>query len=85
MSRAAELIDRATENPAFDGLGGYYIFIRRVAIPLILIGVCMSSYYMSVTLFSHGTSIIFAGMVTGISLGPIMALEQVYGIWINKK
>ena len=26
MSRAAELIDRATDNPAFDGLGGYYIF-----------------------------------------------------------
>ena len=55
MSRAAELIDRATDNPAFDGLGGYYIFIRRVAIPL-LIGVCMSSYYMSMTWFSHGTS-----------------------------
>ena len=36
MSRAAELIDRATDNPAFDGLGGYYIFIRRVAIPLLL-------------------------------------------------
>ncbi|MBH32968.1 MAG: hypothetical protein CMB75_01010 [Euryarchaeota archaeon] len=85
MSRAAELIDRATENPAYEGLGGYYIFIRRVAIPLLLIGVCMSSYYMSVTWFSHGTSIILAGMVTGLSLGPIMALEQMYGIWVNKK
>ena len=29
MSKAAKIVDQVTGNPAFDGLGGYYIFLRE--------------------------------------------------------
>ena len=36
MTKAGKIIDQVTGNPAFDGLGGYYIFLRRVLIPILL-------------------------------------------------
>ena len=36
MSKAAKIVDQVTGNPV-DGLGGYYIFLRRVLIPLLLL------------------------------------------------
>ena len=31
-----ELLDDAIDNPAFELLGGYHLFLRRLLIPLIL-------------------------------------------------
>ena len=85
MSKAAEIVDQVTGNPAFDGLGGYYIFLRRVLIPLVLAGVCLSSYSLMSTWFDHGVSIVVAGMFTGLSVGPILTLEKMYGLWLNRE
>ena len=84
MTKAGKIIDQVTGNPAFDGLGGYYIFLRRVLIPILLAGVCLSSYSLATTWFDHGFSIVFAGMVTGLSVGPILALERMYGIGLKR-
>ena len=84
MTKAGKIIDQVTGNPAFDGLGGYYIFLRRVLIPILLAGVCLSSYSLANTWFDHGFSIVFAGMTTGLSVGPILALERMYGIWLKR-
>ena len=84
MTKAGKIIDQVTGNPAFDGLGGYYIFLRRVLIPILLAGVCVSSYSLANTWFDHGFSIVFAGMATGLSVGPILALERMYGIWLKR-
>ena len=84
MTKAGKIIDQVTGNPAFDGLGGYYIFLRRVLIPILLAGVCLSSYSLANTWFDHGFSIVFAGMATGSSVGPILALERMYGIWLKR-
>ena len=84
MTKAGKIIDQVTGNPAFDGLGGYYIFLRRVLIPILLAGVCLSSYSLAKTWFDHGFSIVFAGMATGLSVGPILALERMYGIWLKR-
>ena len=84
MTKAGKIIDQVTGNPAFDGLGGYYIFLRRVLIPILLAGVCLSSYSLANTWFDHGFSIVFAGMATGLSVGPILALERIYGIWLKR-
>ncbi|MEK9865025.1 MAG: hypothetical protein ACPF9I_06340 [Candidatus Thalassarchaeaceae archaeon] len=84
MTKAGKIIDQVTGNPAFDGLGGYYIFLRRVLIPILLAGVCLSSYSLANTWFDHGFSIVFAGMATGLSVGPILALERMYGIWLKR-
>lgn len=84
MTKAGKIIDQVTGNPAFDGLGGYYIFLRRVLIPILLAGVCLSSYSLANTWFDHGFSIVFAGMATGLSVGPILAFERMYGIWLKR-
>lgn len=84
MTKAGKIIDQVTGNPAFDGLGGYYIFLRRVLIPILLAGVCLSTYSLANTWFDHGFSIVFAGMATGLSVGPILALERMYGIWLKR-
>ena len=84
MTKAGKRRDQVTGNPAFDGLGGYYIFLRRVLIPILLAGVCHASYSLANTWFDHGFSIVFAGMATGLSVGPILALERMYGIWLKR-
>ena len=85
MSKAAKIVDQVTGNPAFDGLGGYYIFLRRVLIPLLLAGVCLSSYSLMSPWFAHGVSRGVAGMFTGLTLGPILTLEKMYGLWLNRE
>ena len=34
-----EAVDRVLNNPAYDMLGGYHMFLRRVTIPILLIPV----------------------------------------------
>ena len=39
-----DLIDRMIENPAYDQMGGYQIFLRRFAIPVIMILIALFIY-----------------------------------------
>ena len=39
-----EAVDRVLNNPAFEMLGGYYMVLRRVVIPILLILIFMSVY-----------------------------------------
>ena len=64
-----ELLDDAIDNPAFELLGGYHLFLRRFLIPLILA---------ILFLFVHDLfdNIIFSAIITGLSVGPIINLER---------
>ena len=64
-----ELLDDAIDNPAFELLGGYHLFLRRFLIPLILAILFLFVY----DLFDN---IIFSAIITGISVGPIINLER---------
>ena len=64
-----ELLDDAIDNPAFELLGGYHLFLRRFLIPLILAILFLFVY----DLFDN---IIFSAIITGLSLGPIINLER---------
>ena len=64
-----ELLDDAIENPAFELLGGYHLFLRRFLIPLILAILFLFIY----DLFEN---IIFSAIITGLSVGPIINLER---------
>ena len=64
-----ELLDDAIENPAFELLGGYHLFLRRFLIPLILAILFLFVY----DLFDN---LIFSSIITGLSLGPIINLER---------
>ena len=64
-----ELLDDAIDNPAFELLGGYHLFLRRFLIPLILAILFLFIY----DLFNN---IIFSAIITGLSVGPIINLER---------
>ena len=64
-----ELLDDAIDNPAFELLGGYHLFLRLFIIPLILAILFLFVY----DLFDN---IIFSSIITGLSVGPIINLER---------
>ena len=64
-----ELLDDAIDNPAFELLGGYHLFLRRFLIPLILALLFLFFY----DLFDN---LIFSSIITGLSVGPIINLER---------
>ena len=64
-----ELLDDAIDNPAFELLGVYHLFLRRFIIPLILAILFLFVY----DLFDN---IIFSSIITGLSVGPIINLER---------
>ena len=64
-----ELLDDAIENPAFELLESYHLFLRRFLIPLILAILFLFVY----DLFDN---IIFSSIITGLSVGPIINLER---------
>ncbi|SVA45770.1 uncharacterized protein METZ01_LOCUS98624, partial [marine metagenome] len=39
-----EFLDRVIGNPAFDQMGGYHIFFRRAAIPILLFVIGLFTY-----------------------------------------
>ena len=80
-----ELVDRVIGNPAFEQLGGYHIFFRRVAIPILLLLIGLLAYSLMNGFFSHQTSLIIAAMAVGLSLGPILSIERYYGIIKSRK
>jgi len=83
MSKAGkgleEMVDRAMDTPAYDMLGGYHMFLRRVTIPIILILIAMMVYTFLSGYLSDDLSLILTALVTGLSIGPIFGLERYFG------
>jgi len=74
-----EMVDRVIDNPAYDMLGGYHMFLRRVAIPIILILIAMMVYTFLSEYLSDDYNLILTALVTGLSVGPIFGLERYFG------
>ncbi|HJL54887.1 MAG: hypothetical protein QGF28_03380 [Candidatus Thalassarchaeaceae archaeon] len=81
----SEFIDRVIGNPAFDQMGGYHIFFRRVAIPLLLFCLGLLTYTILDGHLSDRTNLIVSFMVVGLSLGPILNFERYYGHMMSRK
>ena len=80
------LVDKAISNPAFDQMFGYYIFFRRVAIPIFLFILGLFTYTILDSFsFSQDTSLIISFMIVGLSLGPVMNSERYLGLILSKK
>ena len=75
----SEFIDRVIGNPAFDQMGGYHIFFRRAAIPILLFVIGLFTYTVLANFLSHGTNLVVSFAVVGLSIGPILNLERYYG------
>ena len=66
-----DLIDRMIENPAYDQMGGYQIFLRRFAIPVIMILIALFIYTSLDEYVSSSWNLVITSIITGSSLGPI--------------
>ena len=71
-----DLIDRMIENPAYDQMGGYQIFLRRFAIPVIMILIALFIYTSLDEYVNSSWNLVITSIITGSSLGPILAAER---------
>ena len=75
-----EMVDRVLNNPAYDMLGGYYMFLRRVAIPILLILIFMIVYDFLLGYLSSDLTLILSALLTGLSVGPILGIETYFAM-----
>ena len=75
-----EMVDRVIDNPAYDMLGGYHMFLRRVTIPILLILIFMIVYDFLLKYLSSDLTLILSALVTGLSVGPIIGLETYFAM-----
>tara|TARA_B100001179_G_scaffold76402_1_gene53743 strand:+ start:584 stop:853 length:270 start_codon:yes stop_codon:yes gene_type:complete len=75
-----EMVDRVIDNPAYDMLGGYYMFLRRVAIPILLILIFMIVYDFLLGYLSSDLTLILSALLTGLSVGPILGIETYFAM-----
>ena len=70
------IVDKVVNNPAYELLGGYQLFLRRVTIPIVLMLILLLSF----TIFSNflnqqGATFIAFGF-TGLMVGPVFNLDR---------
>ena len=75
-----EMVDRVLNNPAYDMLGGYHMFLRRVTIPILLILIFMIVYDFLLKYLSSDLTLVLSALVTGLSVGPIIGLETYFAM-----
>ena len=75
-----DMVDRVIDNPAYDMLGGYHMFLRRVTIPILLILIFMIVYDFLLGYLSSDLTLILSALVTGLSVGPIIGLETYFAM-----
>ena len=75
-----EMVDRVIDNPAYDMLGGYHMFLRRVTIPILLILIFMIVYDFLLKYLSSDLTLILSALATGLSVGPIIGLETYFAM-----
>ena len=79
------LIDRMIENHAYDQMGGYQIFLRRFAIPVIMILIALFIYTSLDEYVNSSWNLVITSIITGSSLGPILAAERYLAMRNSKK
>ena len=75
-----DMVDRVLNNPAYDMLGGYHMFLRRVAIPILLILIFMIVYDFLLKYLSSDLTLVLSALVTGLSVGPIIGIETYFAM-----
>ncbi|HIE81803.1 MAG TPA: hypothetical protein EYQ07_04670 [Candidatus Poseidoniales archaeon] len=73
-----DMVDDIIDNPAYEMLGGYHIFLRRIAIPIILLLIAMVVYDLTKNQLA-------TGIITGLALGPVLGLERALAEWQIRK
>jgi hypothetical protein len=80
-----DVIDRMIENPAYDQMGGYQLFLRRFAIPVVLILIALFIYTVLDGYLTSSWNLILTSALTGLCVGPILAIERYTAMRKNNK
>ena len=73
-----DTVDDIINNPVYDMLGGYHIFLRRMVIPFFLVIIAM-------LLWELTQNQIVTAVLTGLMAGPVFGLERVIAEWQIRK
>ncbi len=73
------------ENPAYDQMGGYQLFLRRFAIPVVLILIALFIYTVLDGYLTSSWNLILTSALTGLCVGPILAIERYTAMRKNNK
>ena len=77
------IVDKVVNNPAYELLGGYQLFLRRVTIPIILVLILLLSYTLFSNLTNSDNATILAFGFTGLLLGPVLNLDRLLSQWLK--
>ncbi len=77
------IVDKVVNNPAYELLGGYQLFLRRVTIPIILVLILLLSYTLFSNLTNSDNATILAFGFTGLLLGPVLNLDRLLAQWLK--
>ncbi len=73
----SDRVDDIINNPAYEMLGGYQIFIRRMAIPAFLLIFGLFVW----TLTEHK---LLTAVLTGLAVGPAFNLDRALAEWLRR-
>ncbi|MFL2963584.1 MAG: hypothetical protein ACJZ46_05035 [Candidatus Thalassarchaeaceae archaeon] len=77
------IVDKVVNNPAYELLGGYQLFLRRVTIPIILVLLLLLSYTLFSSFTNSDNATILAFGFTGLLLGPVLNLDRLLAEWLK--
>ena len=79
ITLVGDIVDKMMVDPANDLFGGYYPFLRRMVLPLVLILISIFVYNLS------NGNLLISAVVTGFSIGPVFILERIMIIYLIKQ
>ncbi|MCH2440929.1 MAG: hypothetical protein MK169_00550 [Candidatus Thalassarchaeum sp.] len=74
----SDTVDDVINNPAFEMLGGYHIFLRRMLIPIILLLFALLVW----TITNHK---LLTALLTGLAAGPVFNLDRAIAEWLRRR
>ena len=81
----SDRVDDVINNPAYDMLGGYHIFLRRMLIPIIIILIALLVWTITEPISSSLTRKVVTAIITGLSLGPVTNFDRGVAEWLRRR
>lgn len=78
-SLVGEILNKMMDDPANDLFGGYYPFLRRIVLPFVFIMIFLFMFDLS------NESMTISAIITGLMLGPVLAIERMIVIYLLKQ
>ena len=81
----SDRVDDVNNNPAYDMLGGYHIFLRRMLIPIFIILIALLVWTITEPISSSLTRKVVTAIITGLSLGPVTNFDRGVAEWLRRR